>query len=253
LNEYFFIPENLELKLKKNYNISQFEALQCSIKKKGLTLIQGPPGTGKSTTILGILSVILNSVNKREFVCRYGSINDNGLGDSSDQDNFDNMNIFYKQHPWINNPQYSNVMDEPFVLNSNFFSYPKSIKTDNFREIKRHVDEDFVQPEKILVCAPSNIAIDEIVNKIIQFGLFDANGNRYNPKFVRIGPNYHPSVREYSLEYLINDKLSKEENKDVEKFKTEILTSVKIVCSTLSMAGSAVMTTLNQVKEAINN
>lgn len=235
------------MKLKKTYNTSQIEALQSSIKKKGLTLIQGPPGTGKSTTILGILSVILNSVNKREFVNKYSSIDDNFLNDSSNRDNLNNMEIFYKQHPWINYPQYTNVMDEPFILNNNFFSYPKSNKTDNFREIKKNIDEDFVQPEKILVCAPSNIAIDEIVNKIIQLGLFDANGNRYNPKFVRIGPNYHPSVREYSLEYLINDKLSKEENKDVEKFKTEILTSVKIVCSTLSMAGSAVMTTLNQV------
>jgi len=235
------------MKLKKTYNVSQIEALQSSIKKKGLTLIQGPPGTGKSTTILGILSVILNSVNKREFVNKYSSIEDPNLNDSSYRDNQNIMETYYKQHPWINYPQYSNVMDEPFILNNNFYSYPKSNKTDCFREIKKNVDEDFVQPEKILVCAPSNIAIDEIVNKIIQFGLFDANGNRYNPKFVRIGPNYHPSVREYSLEYLINDKLSKEENKDVEKFKTEILTSVKIVCSTLSMAGSAVMTTLNQV------
>jgi hypothetical protein len=158
-----------------------------------------------------------------------------------------NEEVYYKQHPWLYRTNYENVMDEPFLAGSNFTSYPKASKTDSFKEIIKNQDEDFVQPEKILVCAPSNIAIDEIVNKIMQYGLIDSNGYRYNPKFVRIGPNYHPSVKEYSLEYLINDKLSKEENKDIEKFKTEILTTVKIVCSTLSMAGSAVMTTLNQV------
>lgn len=189
--------------------------------------------------------MILNSVNKRETVYKSNSIVDNSKDVS--MKGVKNEEIYYKQQPWSYSNNYVNVMDEPFVLTNDFISYPKASKTDSFREIIRNPDEDFVQPEKILVCAPSNIAIDEIVNKMIHHGLIDSNGNRYQPKFVRIGPNYHPSVREFTLEYLINDKLSKEENKDVEKFKTEILNSVKIVCSTLSMAGSAVMTTLNQV------
>ena len=117
-------------------------------------------------------------------------------------------------------------MDEPFILTNEFSSYPKANKTDQLRDIIVKKEDDFVHPEKILVCAPSNIAIDEIVNKIIQIGLIDSYGFRYNPKFVRIGPNFHPSVKEYSLEYLINDKLSKEENKDIDKFKTEILTTI---------------------------
>ena len=250
LNDYFYIPSQLEKKLTETYNASQFEALQYSIKKKGLTLIQGPPGTGKSTTILGILSVILNSVNKREILVNSNSILDNSsLVKNTKINTYSTTDLIYeKQHPWIYSSNYINVMDEPFVLNNDFNSYPKSNVSDQLRDIAVNDEAEFVQPEKILVCAPSNIAIDEIVNKIIQIGLIDSNGFRYHPKFVRIGPNFHPSVREYSLEYLINDKLSKEENKDIEKFKNEILTSVKIVCSTLSMAGSAVMTTLNQIK-----
>ena len=222
--------------------------MQSSIKKKGLTLIQGPPGTGKSTTILGILSVILNSVNKREFVMKSDSIIDN-KNDKYSKEKNSNEIIYQRQHPWINDNNYKNVMDEPFTLENDFNCYLKSSKTDQFRDITTNNEDDFVQPEKILVCAPSNVAIDEIVNKIINFGLIDSNGVKYSPKFVRIGPNYHPSVREYSLEYLINEKLAKEENKDLDKFKSEILNSVKIVCSTLSMAGASILTQLNQVKK----
>ena len=59
-------------------------------------------------------------------------------------------------------------MDERFVLNNDFNSYPKSNISDQLRDIALNDEEEFVQCEKILVCAPSNIAIDGIVNKIIQ-------------------------------------------------------------------------------------
>lgn len=48
------------------YNFSQYNAIKECLKKEGVTLIQGPPGTGKTTTILGVLSVLLNSRNKTE-------------------------------------------------------------------------------------------------------------------------------------------------------------------------------------------
>lgn len=39
----------------------------------------------------------------------------------------------------------------------------------------------------ILVTAPSNIAVDNIVSKIMEEGFCDGNGRRYNPSIVRIG------------------------------------------------------------------
>ena len=73
-DEYFHIPKKLDRKLKERFNPSQYEAIKSSIKKKGLTLIQGPPGTGKSTTILGILSVILNASVIKETPDRKNSV-----------------------------------------------------------------------------------------------------------------------------------------------------------------------------------
>lgn len=59
--QYFEIPAKLKSVLQHRYNSSQFSAITSSLKKAGITLIQGPPGTGKTNTILGILSVLLNS------------------------------------------------------------------------------------------------------------------------------------------------------------------------------------------------
>ena len=50
--------------MQETYNFSQYNAIKECLKKEGITLIQGPPGTGKTTTILGVLSVLLNSRNK---------------------------------------------------------------------------------------------------------------------------------------------------------------------------------------------
>lgn len=71
IGNHFSIPQKLESKLKEMYNQSQFDAIKATLKKEGVTLIQGPPGTGKTTTVLGTISVLLNSLidsntNKRK-------------------------------------------------------------------------------------------------------------------------------------------------------------------------------------------
>jgi senataxin len=77
-------------------------------------------------------------------------------------------------------------------------------------------------------------------------GLIDSDGEHYQPKFVRIGPNYHPSVKEVSLDYIVSQRAGRDETKDYDKIKNQIMSSVKIVCATLTMAGSNVLTNLNQ-------
>jgi senataxin len=276
--DYFFMPKKLENKLRKYFNHSQIEALGNSIKKRGLTLIQGPPGTGKSTTILGILSVILNSLIKKEGIERKNSIlnmvNQEILYEDSKLSNEHTLQesekyLRYNQ-PWL----YSDINGEietekgissvdNFDVNFSvddafgFTEYPTSISTDSYKVLSKPIDEDIMPPEKILVCAPSNVAIDEIIRKMINSGLLDSEGNTYQPKFVRIGPNFNPNLKEYSLDYMVNQRLGIGENfnmggsvsnmaKDIEKVKFEILSGVKIVCSTLSMAGSNILTSLNQ-------
>ena len=58
----------------------------------------------------------------------------------------------------------------------------------------------------ILVTAPSNIAVDNIIQRIIDRGFVDGNGGRYNPNILRVGGGKSDSVKIVSLE----DTLEKE-------------------------------------------
>ena len=247
-DEYFHIPKKLDRKLKEKFNPSQYEAIKSSIKKKGLTLIQGPPGTGKSTTILGILSVILNASIVREAPDRKNSVVMQ-LSREMLRENGDNKekkeNILHKTHPWLfqENPyDHFDNLDFPIDDLFTFSEY----QSDNVKQLLKPTEGDISPPEKILVCAPSNVAIDEIVRKLITFGLYDNEGNVSPPKFVRIGPNYHPNLKEYSLDYLISQhtQSTSSSSSNVEKIRNEILSNAKIVCSTLSMAGSNILTSV---------
>lgn len=46
----------------------------------------------------------------------------------------------------------------------------------------------------MLVCGPSNAAVDEIIRKLLNEKIFDKEGRKYVPKFVRIGDNFDPSL-----------------------------------------------------------
>jgi senataxin len=52
---------------------------------------------------------------------------------------------------------------------------------------------------RLLVCAPSNAAIDNIILKIMEDGFIDGKGQRYNPLMVRVGVHQSIAVRDVSL------------------------------------------------------
>ena len=80
-------------------------------------------------------------------------------------------------------------------------------------------------PEKILICAPSNAAIDEIVRKILEKGLLDQNGNRIDPFLVRIGPNVDRSLENVSLDYLTEKEVQSRDMKqdEINNIRNEVL------------------------------
>eukprot|EP00171_Calliarthron_tuberculosum_P006873 IDg6873t1 len=106
--------------LKKGPPVNRFNG------RGSLSLIQGPPGTGKTSTILGILSVLLS--------------NEKGI---------------------IMSPL----------------------------QTKRSIEGEYysVAPFRILVCAPSNAAVDEILKRLVEKGLYMPNGVRACPRVVRVG------------------------------------------------------------------
>jgi len=58
---------------------------------------------------------------------------------------------------------------------------------------------------RILVAAPSNIAVDNILTKILKDGFFDTNNVRYNPRIVRVGRGQGNAVKDVSLETLVEN------------------------------------------------
>lgn len=61
---------------------------------------------------------------------------------------------------------------------------------------------------RILVCAPSNAAVDNIILKIMEDGFIDGNGCRYNPSIVRIGRGQSASVKDVCLEVKVESYIT---------------------------------------------
>ncbi|ANQ07798.1 Uncharacterized protein PCOAH_00022470 [Plasmodium coatneyi] len=100
---------------------------------------------------------------------------------------------------------------------------------------------NLIKNKRILVCAPSNQAIDEILRRLISSsnGILDENGNFFNPIVTRIGRNVSTDILEFSLEFkeqLFLFLNKKEENKII---KRNLLKTSTIICSTLSASSNA--------------
>lgn len=74
---------------------------------------------------------------------------------------------------------------------------------------------------RLLVCAPSNAAIDNIILKIMEDGFIDGQGRRYNPSMIRVGVGQSNAVRDVSLENKVDAIFS--EYSDADQLQTSIL------------------------------
>jgi senataxin len=107
---------------------------------------------------------------------------------------------------------------------------------------------------RVLVCAPSNSALDEIVLRLLSSGLRDENAQTYTPKIVRIGLKAHHSVASVSLDHLVAQKRGSAIDKpkqgttgtDIDSIRTAILEEAAIVFATLSFSGSALLAKSNR-------
>jgi hypothetical protein len=71
--------------------------------------------------------------------------------------------------------------------------YPSAAETDRIIDVV--CLEEKAQPKRVLVCAPSNAAIDEILRRIVAVGIYNSEGQLYKPNVVRVGPNVHPALQ----------------------------------------------------------
>ncbi|GBG26048.1 Regulator of nonsense transcripts 1-like [Hondaea fermentalgiana] len=171
--------------LESTYNPSQFKAIiKSAAKTKGFTLIQGPPGTGKTHTLLGIINLLHVSVFQRYYDSQLLS-------------------------PHLEEEQIGNA-GAPVV---------KSVPTSRLSEMDR-----LEQMPHILVTAPSNTAVDGMVEKIYSQQFRDGLGQMYIPAMVRIGKptqGNHESASVY-LDTQVEDLIRKLSSNPLQPLKERI-------------------------------
>lgn len=224
-------------------NKSQMEAIDAGLLRKAFVLIQGPPGTGKTQTILALLSAILHATPTR--VHTMAGLHETKRG--SELPIQEKYNHWARASPWWtgNNPRDKNMPkdgDDGFFPTSGNDFKPEVIASSR----KYHV--------RVLVCAPSNSALDEIVLRLLKTGVHDENVRSYNPKIVRIGLKAHHSVQSVCMDNLVKQKQGesasdKQKHRtaggDIDSIRAAILEESVIVFSTLSFSGSALFSKLN--------
>jgi len=125
--------------------------------KEPFTLVHGPPGTGKTHTIWGILNVVHIVRFQRFYQTLIQSITRNKKGNNLNQSDGNQSNI--------------NRLRE-YLLNANLDG--------------QRVLSELAQKPRILVCAPSNAAVDEIAKRVVSIGFKDMNCGNYSPDVVRV-------------------------------------------------------------------
>lgn len=73
---------------------------------------------------------------------------------------------------------------------------------------------------RLLVCAPSNAAVDNVIIKIMEEGFVDGSGQRYNPSMIRVGVGQSKTVKDVALETKVDQILS--ENSDAQELESSI-------------------------------
>ncbi|CAJ2673175.1 unnamed protein product [Trifolium pratense] len=225
------IPLPLDKHVKENFNQYQHEAITAGLSSKAFVLIQGPPGTGKTQTILGILSTILHATPTRvQSKSRHWRL----------------------ASPWLHgiNPRDSLMPkdgdDGFFPTTGNELKPEVTTSTRKYRV-------------RVLVCAPSNSALDEIVLRVLSGGgIHDENNRSYTPNIVRIGLKAHHSIKAVSLDELLKKKRASANKSSTDKqsnasagshddsIRAAILDEATIVFSTLSFSGSHIFSKLSR-------
>ncbi|KAF8026353.1 hypothetical protein BT93_F2981 [Corymbia citriodora subsp. variegata] len=221
--------------IKSNLNESQQQAINVGLSRKPFVLIQGPPGTGKTQTILGLLSAILHAIPARVHS------KDRLRGVKRGPELPINEKYIHWEHasPWLSN---INPRDENLPTEGDDGFFPTTgneLKPEVVNSRRRY-------RVRVLVCAPSNSALDEIVLRILNAGIRDEDDRVYNPKIVRIGLKAHHSVQSVSIDRLVQQKHSQGvAGLDTDNIRAALLDEAAIVFSTLSFSGSTLFSKSN--------
>ncbi|XP_031256135.1 uncharacterized protein LOC116114119 isoform X4 [Pistacia vera] len=184
------LSQPLQRVLKSSFNESQLQAIGAAIgsprikKEFELSLIQGPPGTGKTRTIVAIVSALLATKKSLSGHMRqsYSSCTNS-------------------------RPKISQTAAIARAWQDAAFA----------RQLNEDVEKDKKTLEssvrgRVLICAQSNAAVDELVSRISSEGLYGSDGKMYKPYLVRVGniKTVHPNSLPFFIDTLVDHRLAEE-------------------------------------------
>ncbi|KAJ3098639.1 DEAD-box type RNA helicase [Physocladia obscura] len=165
-------------------NRPQAEAIATATQRtSGFVLIQGPPGTGKTKTILSLIGSLLTSSAT--------AISTPGGGNA--------IKTLGSCGTAIRAPGGGTAIRVP-AGNTGGRGVPSRTTTPVSATTKKN---------RLLICAPSNAACDEIVRRLKK-GILNAQGKEFNPKIVRLGgsESIGVDIRDLTIEALIKQQLA---------------------------------------------
>ncbi|CAL9102821.1 unnamed protein product [Musa textilis] len=186
-----------------SYNGSQIQAISTAIgssepkKTLELSLIQGPPGTGKTRTIVAIVSAWLALQKVHKSHCfktpSAHSIHDNNESSHS-----------------------KGLISQSTALARAWqdAAFAKQLMKD--AEKDSSVPTERPSRGRILICAQSNAAVDELVSRISE-GLYGSDGKVYKSYLVRVGNSrtVHPRSLPFFIDTLVEQHLAEEMNNQI--------------------------------------
>eukprot|EP01025_Chloroclados_australasicus_P000476 TRINITY_DN10246_c0_g1_i6.p1 TRINITY_DN10246_c0_g1~~TRINITY_DN10246_c0_g1_i6.p1 ORF type:complete len:622 (-),score=78.28 TRINITY_DN10246_c0_g1_i6:752-2617(-) len=255
-DEVMDIPNKMNQVLENIYNDSQLTALRAGLKGMQLVLIQGPPGTGKTKTILGLLSIILYCGQKGTLTSGKGALDERKR--INEEELYDN---WYKQCPWLKGVNPRDLVDPDADFENGIGEGDDCYGLLQKEPLVRVIKDD--KPKvTVLVCAPSNSALDEIIMRVLDSGLLNKDGNNWVPSVVRVGVRTHHSIEHVYLENVVQKRMAtggggsglndaNSRRFEREQLKQLVLEEANIVFSTLSFSGSQVFNKMTRRFDAV--
>ncbi|XP_047266175.1 helicase SEN1 isoform X3 [Capsicum annuum] len=184
----------LQQVLKSAYNDSQLQAISSAIgpfdpkKDFQLSLIQGPPGTGKTRVIVAIVSSLLSFAQVDGKRSSNGGLKSTGVSGTASRQRV--CQAAAVARAW---------QDAALA-----------------RQLNDDLENDKLMgncsKRRILICAQSNAAVDELVSRITSEGLYGSDGTMYKPYIVRVGntKTVHPNSLPFFIDTLVDHRIAEE-------------------------------------------
>ncbi|KAK8967609.1 putative helicase MAGATAMA 3 [Platanthera guangdongensis] len=190
------LSQSMQEMFKSSFNSSQLWAISVAIRaqtsrKFELSLIQGPPGTGKTRTIVAIISALLSLQRvSKNYSCAV-------LSDRNREINT------------LPNSRTHITHSAEVARAWQGAAFAKQLLKDT--EKGSSIPRDSFLKGRVLICAQSNAAVDELVSRISE-GLCGNDGKLYKPFIVRVGnaKTVHPNSLPFFIDTLVELRLTED-------------------------------------------